>query len=314
MQRNITLGSPSQDRHDRQMNEQKATSRDGSIEALRIIAAFGIVWYHAAIPYSPIAYAGLPIFIMITFYFQGLSSRGDIALNTLAIRILRPWVIWMVILAVYNVVRHKALLSTGRYDLSSLLYGSYPHLWYLPFIFVSIIAVRALRKVLPDIYIWSLSAGTAVIFLLAVPTWRPASMAAGVPIAQYAQASGAIAIGLLFAAARKSLIWIIPLAVIGGAAVYAALLPFSAVGTPYVVAIALFSVAVVASKIMGPARYLEPLTKLTFGIYLVHPPILGILRQGARLDGPLLVLAAFLASALFVYVLRATTGEYITPR
>jgi peptidoglycan/LPS O-acetylase OafA/YrhL len=296
------------------MGEQKSSSRDSTIEALRIIAAFGIVWYHASIPYSPIAYAGLPIFIIITFYFQGIGSRGDLAFKDLATRILRPWLVWMIILALYNVVRHKPLLSTGRFDVSSLLYGSYPHLWYLPFIFVSIIVFRVLRKYLPDFAIWLLSAVTAIIFFVAVPAWRPVSMAAGAPTAQYAQAVGAIAIGLLFAGACKSSEWWIALAIVAGAAVYAALLPFPGVGAPYAIAIALFCISVVTAKSVGTVRWVQPIANLTFGIYLVHPPILGILRQGVNLEGFILVLTAFLLSGMIVFVVRKLTGDFIAPR
>ena len=46
------------------------------VEALRVVAAFGIVWYHAQIPTGhAVSYAGLSAFLAISLYSKGSAAR-----------------------------------------------------------------------------------------------------------------------------------------------------------------------------------------------------------------------------------------------
>ncbi|OOY29401.1 hypothetical protein BMI90_03920 [Thioclava sp. L04-15] len=106
--------------------------RNATIDYLRLIAAFAIVWFHANAPGHSIAYAGLAFFLVLL----GMPSRAGIADR--ARRLLRPFLVWSVI---YGAARIALSLARGEpsfdwVEPSMLFTGTQLHLWFLPFAFV----------------------------------------------------------------------------------------------------------------------------------------------------------------------------------
>ena len=115
--------------------------RNGFLDYLRLIAAFGIVWFHAAAPGYRIAYAGLPVFLVLL----ALPSRMGMADR--ARRLLLPFLIWS---AVYALFRAWNAAEQGQalfewWKPRMFLTGTSIHLWFLPFAFLVALVAPALR-------------------------------------------------------------------------------------------------------------------------------------------------------------------------
>jgi fucose 4-O-acetylase-like acetyltransferase len=115
------------------------------IELLRILSAFGIIWFHVE-PYGrELAYSGLVIFLVIGFYFQpGRSEKQRSPLGR-ARRLLIPWVAWFLFYGVFNVLRGLPFLETSHGLVAGWLTGTSIHLWYLPFVFLLIVLLDFLE-------------------------------------------------------------------------------------------------------------------------------------------------------------------------
>ena len=109
------------------------TARNGLVDYGRFIAALGIVWFQTQALGERIAYAALPLFLILL----SMPFGADIA--TRARRLLVPFVIWSGIFAVVQVVfalkYHAAVF--GWWEWHMLLTGTWMHLWLLPFAFLA---------------------------------------------------------------------------------------------------------------------------------------------------------------------------------
>jgi surface polysaccharide O-acyltransferase-like enzyme len=131
------------------------SSRDercGAIDWLRFIALIEIAGYHSRMGRIPLLDGlGLPLLLVITnLYNCKLTEyRGLLTfLRDKARRLLVPWLFWC---AVYGVVlavkafRDEIPLTT-MFPLRTLVAGTYPHLWFVPFALFAAIVVAALQR------------------------------------------------------------------------------------------------------------------------------------------------------------------------
>jgi fucose 4-O-acetylase-like acetyltransferase len=115
--------------------------RNGLVDYCRLVAAFGILWFHTEAPGYRVGYVAAPFFIVLL----SLPSRSG--LPDRARRLLLPFVIWSVI---YSLARIAPALHSGD-DLfgwwkpSMLLTGTSTHLWFLPFAFLVALVAPAVR-------------------------------------------------------------------------------------------------------------------------------------------------------------------------
>ena len=135
---------PHQNKPPLESNSSKQSQSDfhrASIEILRILACFGIVWFHAHAPFAEVGYAGLPVFVAISvaLTMQSKSSAHPLAsIRNRARRLLWPWILCSLIYGIWrifgNVRAGREIFAT--FDYWMLITGTVIHLWYLPFIFL----------------------------------------------------------------------------------------------------------------------------------------------------------------------------------
>lgn len=248
------------------------------IEFLRIFGAFTIVWYHtsvwrnqAILQSREIAYAGLPVFLILSLYLSCHSNRPKSVL-TKAQRLLVPWSAWFLFYSLVNIAAKRPVLDTSNGYIAGILSGSCIHLWYLPYIFAIHVTIDFTKPYFNRNYIGYASAFLAIIMLASSPCWRVASLAIGPPIAQYTHASIGVLIGSFFGHYRR--LDTIPRRILLSSLllteIVIALLPIRGVGVPYLVGTALTSFLLLDQKLPWSAT-VKLLSECTFGIYMIHP-------------------------------------------
>lgn len=123
----------------------KSGSYRRSVDLLRFVACFGIVWDHARAPYADIGYLSLAIFLVLTsFLAVGSFERSNGANFWLsrAQRIALPWLFWCVVFRVLHEWFHdEPGLAPILTEPGSLLIGPYIHLWFLPFVMIFLVLI-----------------------------------------------------------------------------------------------------------------------------------------------------------------------------
>jgi len=250
-----------------------SAARIASIDRLRILAAIGIVWFHTeGAPGRQIAYAGLPIFLLI--WFSLVASRDPLPrardfLRRAWDRLIAPWLFWS---AVYAACK----LATGRpiLDVRTLLVGANIHLWYLPYacvcgLVLHIIASRVLH--VADHLVVSVATSLGILLLAGPASGLP------VPLAQWRFGLAAIPLGLAIGRCRRmedpesrtfSLLLV-------ACVVLVACAPLRA--TSYAIATVLVCLAYVWPSVGD--GFVARVAPLTFGMYLIHPLVGYALRH-----------------------------------
>lgn len=271
------------------------------IEALRVLGAIGVVWFHLHLPGSEFGYAGLVFFIALSAYLSTGSSTawspGFVWNRTR--RIMLPWVFWFAVFGAVNVARGYPVLPATGWTLAGVLSGPNVHLWYLPFIMgVSLLSpwlAARLRHPNWILAVWALTS----IGLLTAPAWREPSRSMGYPYAQYLHALPAVGIGwLLQGLTTTKLRW----RLLAAASAFLCLLPSwrdAELSVSYAVGLAMMGVLLFPSIRLRFGR-MAAFAKYTFGIYLVHPLCIPLCRR-LGLDGQWVsVPLVFLLSLAFV--------------
>jgi peptidoglycan/LPS O-acetylase OafA/YrhL len=268
--------------------------RSAGIDALRMLAALGIIWFHMEqAPLRQIGYAGLPVFLLLFYSLlvrQGQTYTTAQFLTRRWRRLVAPWLFWSVLYGLGRLTR--ALFLADWASLSdmvspgALVTGTYIHLWYLPYAFVSGFLlyefnVRTWQRSHTAVALGAtvVALATLAVYAHGVLTWSVTP-----PLAQWQFGLAALPLGFAIGRclaipsqdAQRVLLSVISLATV---ALYVVL---SAQGraesvTPYVLAAVLACLAYVC-----PARantHTTALASLTFGIYLIHPVVAYGLRH-----------------------------------
>lgn len=121
-----------------------------SVDLMRFLAAFGIVWDHARAPFADVGYLALALFVVLTaFLAVGSFERSDGGgfWRARVLRIALPWLFWC---AVFRVVLEVVSDRPGPEPLlnepGSLLIGPFVHLWFLPFVMLALPAVPVISR------------------------------------------------------------------------------------------------------------------------------------------------------------------------
>jgi hypothetical protein len=257
-------------------------ARNQSIEAVRILAAFGIVLFHSGAAGSELGYSGLVVFTALATYFAGSGAAK------LARRVLVPWAFWTVFYLGWRFAADGSPFHEGLSPVASVLYGT--HLWFLPFIFAVNLALSfATARWVP------LACGIGAFALLAAsPWWRELQLASGAPVTQFLHAIPAALLGVAF---RQR----VGMAVSAAGLVVCLLWSVPGVSLPYAVG----GFAVLVAMLLPRLPWnIEAVSACMMGVYLVHIAALGVFN---RITGPaslITVLAAFVASLAGVLIVR----------
>jgi len=285
--------------------------RRQDIELLRIVSAFGIVWFHSEAPGGAVAYAGLIVFLVLSTY---LSHRtGDTptlgSIQYRARRLLVPWLVWFFAYGALNVARGDAFLDAREGWALALMSGTSIHLWYLPFVFLCLNGVDLLNAHVgarAAAWIFGLS---ALALTASGPIWRPITLAMPYPALQWADALAPLALGIFLqnsSALSPSTGRALLLTIIGSALVVSR---FNSIGVSYALGFA--ACAGIASG--RAARWawpgLQPVADLTFGIYLCHIFVFAGLLRYSDLPNAAMPFVIFAISAVAV-----ASGRAIAPR
>lgn len=256
--------------------------RNQNIELLRIFAAFGIVLFHSGATGAELGYSGLIAFTAISCFF----ASGDAV--KLTKRVLIPWAFWSLFYVCWRFIGNGEIFHEGLSPLQSIAYGT--HLWYLPFIFVSVLSVSKLKT--DRLPYWC--AALAFLFLCASPWWRAFQMEFEPPIAQWLHALPAVFIGV---ACRSKLGAIL----VGFGLIISAMWQVGGVSLPYFVGGWAFIAAILLPRVNWD---FGSVSASMLGVYLVHIAALGVFNRITEPETFLTAVLAFVASFAGVWVVR----------
>ena len=265
----------------------KTSSRNQTIELLRIFSALGIVAFHAHAAGGEYGYAGLVAFVTISTAMDcKINWHKPRSLATLAQTLLLPWLFWLAIYAALNIIRHKAAFAEGPV-LAQALYGtagSGKHLWFLPFIFVNLSLLNILKRFAPAAAVFLPSLIGAAILLFSAGLWRDSSVAWQPPYTQWMQSIAAVLAGCAIGLApRMERLGQFTLPLLGAAVVIADRL---------------------GERWPLPDTIIQPAAACMFGVYLLHPLMLSIASKFLGEASWPSVLAAFFISFAITWLLR----------
>lgn len=296
--------------------------RIAGIEQLRIVAAIGIVWFHTeGAPWRHIAYAGLPIFLLVFFSLitRDFGTTTAHFLRRRWNRLLKPWLFWS---AVYGVCRLAKAAHTvdwadlaQMFSIGTLFTGASIHLWYLPYAFVASLLLfavnRRMRKV--DHVVVAVTATLLGMLTLAVCEVNMVSLRAPQPLPQWEFGLAAIPLGLAIGRClmvpsqnlRRTLLAAIGLAVLIEGQLLHLFTP-GTLGNPYAIGTSL--VCITYCWQTRGNNIVFALAPLTFGIYLIHPLVIYGLRHSTSLTGQYALFIPFVVcvSALITLLLMRT--------
>jgi hypothetical protein len=122
------------------MDQQvQRSTRNGTIDLVRLLGAISIVYFHMGLPLREYALSALPMFIVLLTYYgsaQTVTNRFN--------RLMLPWIFWS---AVFATLKLGEILVGGsslakEFHWWMLFTGPSIHLWFLPFSFAFLAAFR----------------------------------------------------------------------------------------------------------------------------------------------------------------------------
>jgi peptidoglycan/LPS O-acetylase OafA/YrhL len=282
------------------------------IEWLRVIAAFGIAWFHGGeLLGQDIAYGGL-IFFVITSSFYTMRSTRDPSLRDRATRLLIPFAFWFAVYAASRMIGGRTLFPDDLGWLSRILTSPSLHLWYLPFIFMVTVSVDFVRsRFAPGVIGWFASAA-AIVGLWSMILSEPSGLP--VPFVQYMHALPAVFLGLFLATVQERtdsrLGHVLNAAVcLSVLAVFFADLPGRSM--TYLSGTLAATVLVVEKPLMRQSAVAETLGAAAFGTYLAHPLVISAFLM-LGMEGASSTLLAFLVTIVGVVVVKRVFPEWLT--
>lgn len=297
------------------------------LDRLRAVAMVDIVSFHVAVSLQGrqehlLWGIGLPTFLL-TAIALGTASRStpsvSAGLRKRAGRLLPPWLFWSAVYAVFvcrGQMREGESILAG-FDPLMILYGTWTHLWFLPFIFLTLVLVDLVRFPLQHVRNTKVVAGAIVIatITLVVTALVRREMSPPTPFNQWLFSLPSIPLG--FALGR--LLWESDKRVRAIGLIATCACAIGVVVALVVSGIALdeipvarryaLSVVLICLSVLRPGQ-LDVVSKTvhfaTFGIYLIHPAVILLLHK-ISLDIMPLQLAIVYLGALALTVLIQKT-------
>ncbi len=280
-----------------------AQGRVQSVELLRIMAAFGIVVFHAGSPAREFGYAGLVVFLVLAPAIElGVNHGRRRSAWALFLNLLVPWALWSVLYGAVHLGTGKPVMETGSAPLS-LVVGTAIHLWFLPFLFAALLVLGSVKQRLPaELLFWPATLGTSAM-LVTASLWYPAAQGWDAPLVQWLHAAPALLCGGAPRVARGAAAS--GLAVVAAALTWLCLSPVADVTIPYVVGTLAIALALALAPAADRLRLnVQSAASCMMGVYLVHVLALGAARRILGDSGLVLPLSAFILSLGAVWALQ----------
>jgi len=187
-------------------------TRNASFDYLRLIAVIGIIWFHTGAPHGDIGYAGLSYFLMLLVFLavprisqlRHTAHRAPPFLRYAAARgrrLILPWLGASLLfggLKLAEVLRGAAWAD--EFNSTMWLTGPAVHLWFLPFAFVTCLAIWPLGRWMPHMsraVQIHLCMTLMCLSLMTLALWQITNPPS--PIAQWAYALPSVFLGASFA-------------------------------------------------------------------------------------------------------------------
>jgi len=273
------------------------------VELLRIFSAFGIVWFHSGYPkWIDVAYSGLVVFLILSAYFAA-SSKKLYTISERARRLLIPCLVWAAFYALFLIVRGRDIFPEDYSLFSKLLATPALHLWYLPFMFFCIILIDKIktRVSIPVIAVCSLSLAAG--FLVCASIWT--AWGSPPPLRQYTHALPAVGIGVLLAALAQLKLHVGYICLAIGVLLFIVLfqLELKGVGWTYLIGILATLLLLRQKSFLPDSDIVLVVSSLSFGVYLIHPFVITVLRH-INITAFALPMLGFLLSMVLVFVIQ----------
>ena len=287
------------------------TSRRNDIELVRLLGAFGIVWFHSMDPIGHnVAYGGLILFVVYAVYFS-ITSKKIHLLRDRFRRLIIPYLFWTGLYGLFNLSTSNSFFTPASAEIAPIFATPSIHLWFLPFIFIVLLIIDTFREKLigtTATYIFCL---LATVSLALSYIWR--TFYYHYPIAQVLHVIPAVLIGLVYGnlstVNKKAapFIWIFLLL---GSCV-AIIMKVEGMGWTYLTGLLLTTPLVLKNSIIGNSRFISSLGSTTFGTYLLHPIIMEVFGY-LKISGPLLAPTVFISSTVLIYTTQKLIPFKIT--
>ncbi|ARN81484.1 hypothetical protein B1812_10835 [Methylocystis bryophila] len=260
-----------------------STPRLPAIEALRVIAAIGIVWFHSGAPGHEFAYTGLSFFLIVSLYFE---TRRALPINSVlqnaVTRYIIPWFFWFLFYGIFRLAAHVPFFppSYGSAPpLLKILAGTSIHLWYIPYVVLITITMSIAINLTSRKIVFACS--TAAFFIV-IPWisfgWIPGAELYP-PLPQYIQALPAALLGIMFGSSQNgSLPRSFVIALLAALLIAGWTCPLAFGFQDALAAVLLLGALATRSNTQGSSS-LRILSRLTYGVYLVHPFFLSVSRK-----------------------------------
>jgi hypothetical protein len=277
--------------------------RRQDVELLRILSAFGIVWFHTYAPFSEVAYAGLIVFLLISSRFAADPDRHPTTVKSKAKRILLPWLVWFGIYGALNVARGLPFIP-GDGLVSGILTGTSIHLWYMPFMF-GVLCILDWTKVKLDVRASARLYATLGLMVLGTAfLWRTPSLRFPLPLPQYFHAGAAVLLGAVFANRHGLPRNIFALVVLAFTGLSAALMPWEGLGLTYLIGIVIAAAVLLSKRDVLGHLNVSRISGCMQGVYLSHFLWWMVVSKIGSPPGILLPLTVFGASTLSVMIAK----------
>ena len=276
------------------------------VELFRIIAAFGVVWFHTTLDvYRSIAYGGLIYFVILSSYFSMVSHRQYTLFDRVQ-RIIFPYFFWFVFYFCFLFFANKSINPKNLSLISYIVTSPSVHLWFLPFVFMVLCYIDVIKKVMDNnnkSIVCIFSALFSVMLIVASPIWRTYSLP--VPLAQYVHVIAAVFIGIFLSCSHevsKSVVLSLILMLISSM-LWVIYLNQPAIGVSYLVGFIPCILLLAKESLFGKSPLILFIASMSFGVYLVHMFWVMILRY-FDVIGVALPITSFLLSILCVWMIK----------
>lgn len=276
--------------------------RDQAVEALRIVAAFAIIAFHAQMGEYFWWLSGLVVFVFLAPFYALKGAGSARGAGYLARRLLVPFAFWYGIYAALNLALGRALFVQDHV-VSIFLAGPSWHLWFLPFIFLVLLGARLLARAPAATLIGVLCALQGACFLATTQIWYPHIWQLPIPLPQ---ALRMVPVALLGAGAgllarEKRGCAVLP--VVLGVSISLAV-PVIGFSAPVALGIGAVGLLWIVQRFWPPSLSVQPIADCMPGVYLVHIIVLAVAARLVERGSLAQVVIAFALSLAGVWLAR----------